>query len=122
MLLQATRTRTTHSTTRLWLLMGADLVTVVWMHTFGTWLDQTSRLTSTATLGGHHVVVLVLAAIGFAMLTTLAILTDGFTTSDPRLKLATNIACVVSVIALAGLLAFILAMLLSRIVFGRFRP
>ena len=122
MMLQATRQDAARSTTRLWMLMGADLVTVVWMHSFGSWLDQSSRLTATATLGGHHLVVQVLAALGFAMLTTLAILTDGFASTDPRLKPATNLACVVSVVALAGLLAFILAVLLSRLVFGRLRP
>ena len=87
----------------LWFVMAADLATVIWMHTVGPWLDSTSRFTETATLGGHHVVVLVLAAIGFATLATLAILTDGFARSTPRLSLARNIACVISVVALTGL-------------------
>ncbi|WP_405070767.1 hypothetical protein OG558_14700 [Kribbella sp. NBC_01510] len=106
----------------LWFVMAADLATVIWMHTVGSWLDRTSKFTATATLGGHHIVVLVLAAIGFAILATLAILTDGFTRSTPRLSLARNVACIISVVALTGLLALILAGLLSRILFGRLRP
>ena len=106
----------------LWFVMAADLATVVWMYTVGTWLDETSKFTATATLGGHHVVVLVLAAIGFAMLATLAILTDGFAHSTPRLSLARNVACIISVVALTGVVALILAGLVSRILFGRLRP
>ena len=106
----------------LWFVMAADLATVVWMHTVGSWLDETSKFTATATLGGHHIVVLVLAAIGFAMLATLAVLTDGFARSTPRLALARNVACIVSVLALTGVVALVLAGLLSRILFGRLRP
>ncbi|ADB29767.1 hypothetical protein Kfla_0646 [Kribbella flavida DSM 17836] len=117
---------TTRSTSRsgisMWALMAADLMTVVWMHTFGPWLDHSSRLTSTATLGGHHLIVLVFAAVGFTMLAGLALLSEGFTKSTPRLTLATNVACIVSVVALAGLVAFVLVALLSRLVFGKLRP
>ncbi len=112
----------TRPSTSLWFVMAGDLATVIWMNTFGSWLDQTSKVTATATLGGHHVVVLVLAAIGFAMLATLAILTNGFSDFTPRLSLARNVACVISVVALTGLLAFVLASLLSRVLFGRLRP
>jgi hypothetical protein len=66
--------------------------------------------------------VLVIAAGGFAMLAVLAVLTDGFTKTTRNLTLATNIACVLSVVALAGLIAFILVALLSRLLFGRLRP
>ncbi|TDU88144.1 hypothetical protein EV138_1685 [Kribbella voronezhensis] len=106
----------------MWLLMACDLMAVVYMHTFGPWLDQSSRLTSTTTLGGHHLIVMISASIGFGMLAALAILTEGFEKSDAKLTLATNIACVVSVIALAGLIAFVLVALLSRLVFGKLRP
>jgi hypothetical protein len=36
--------------------------------------------------------------------------------------MATNVACVISVIALAGLIAFVLVALLSRVIFGKLRP
>jgi hypothetical protein len=111
-----------HAATRLWVLMATDLMTVIWMDAAGPWLDRTSPLTATATLGGHHLVVLVIAAVGFVMLATLALLTEGFTKSSPRLTLATNVACIVSVVALTGLIALVLAALLSRLVFGRLRP
>ncbi|WP_143465949.1 hypothetical protein [Kribbella sp. ALI-6-A] len=106
----------------MWALMAADLMAVVWMHTFGPWLDQSSRLTATATLGGHHLVVLGFAAAGFLMLAALALLTEGFTKTTPKLTLATNAACVVSVVAVAGLIAFVLVALLSRLLFGKLRP
>lgn len=108
--------------TSLWFVMAADLATVVWMYTVGSWLDHTSKFTATATLGGHHILVLVLAALAFVTLATLALLTDGFTNTTPRLSLAKNLACILSVVALTGLVALILASLLSRILFGRLRP
>jgi hypothetical protein len=109
-------------TTRLWVLMATDLMTAIWMYSFGPWLDETSRLTATTTLGGHHQIVLVIAAAGFVTLAVLALLTDGFTKTSRNLTLATNVACVLSVVALAGLIAFVIAALLSRLLFGRFRP
>ncbi|MFG1906421.1 hypothetical protein [Kribbella sp. NPDC048928] len=106
----------------LWFLMSADLATVIWMYTLGPWLDHTSKFTATATLGGHHVILLVIAAVAFLSLATVAVLTDGFTTYDTRLSLAKNLACVISVIALTGLVALILGALLSRLLFGALRP
>ncbi|GAA0594319.1 hypothetical protein HPO96_06875 [Kribbella sandramycini] len=120
-MLKSTRS-TTRPATSLWFLMAADLMAVVWMHIFGPWLDHSSRFTSTATLGGHHLIVMIAAAIGFAMLAALAILTEGFTKATTKLTIATNVACVISVIALAGLIALILAALLSRLIFGKLRP
>jgi hypothetical protein len=106
----------------LWFVMAADLATVVWMYTVGSWLDHTSKFTATATLGGHHILVLVLAAIAFATLAILTLMTDGFAHTTPRLSLARNLACIISVVALTGLVALILASILSRILFGRLRP
>jgi hypothetical protein len=106
----------------MWTLMAADLMTVVWMYTFGSWLDHSSRFTATATLGGHHMVVLACAAAGFLILAALALLTEGFTRTTTKLTLATNVACIVSVLALAGLIALVLMALLGRLVFGKLRP
>jgi hypothetical protein len=106
----------------LWLLMSADLATVIWMYTLGSWLDQTSKFTATATLGGHHLVVLIIAALAFLALATVAVLSDGFTALTPALTIAKNLACVISVIALTGLVALVLGALLSRLLFGAFRP
>jgi hypothetical protein len=106
----------------LWFLMAADLATVIWMYTLGGWLDHASKFTATATLGGHHYVVLTIAAIAFTTLATVAILTDGFTHTTRRLTIAKNAACVISLVALTGLAALLLATLLSRLLFGTFRP
>ena len=108
--------------TRLWLLMAADLMTVIWMDAVGPWLDKTSALTAVATLGGHHVLVLVIAVVAFGMLATLAIATNGFTVMDRSMTVATNVACVLSIVALTGLITFVLAGLISRFVFGWLRP
>ncbi|MEV5961848.1 hypothetical protein AB0L70_08790 [Kribbella sp. NPDC051952] len=108
--------------TAMWFLMAADLATVVWMYTVGSWLDHTSKFTATATLGGHHIILLVIAAVAFATLATLAVLTDGFSQVTPRLALAKNLACILSVVALTGFIALILAGLVSRVLFGQLRP
>jgi hypothetical protein len=122
-MLQRRPTRSaSYSAVSMWTLMAADLMAVIWMYTFGPWLDQSSRLTATATLGGHHWIVLGFAAAGFLMIAGLALLTEGFTKTTTKLTLATNAARVVSVVALAGLIAFVLVALLARVVFGKLRP
>jgi len=110
------------STTIYWFLMVSDLATAIWMYTVGSWLDSTSKFTATGTLGGHHVLLLIVALIGFLMLATLAVLTDNFTHSTPKLALARNVACIISIVALTGLIALILMALLSRVLFGPLRP
>ncbi len=109
-------------TTIYWFLMVSDLATAIWMYTVGSWLDTTSKFTATGTLGGHHILLLIVALTGFLMLAALAVLTDNFTHSTPKLALARNIACIISIVALTGLLALILMALLSRLLFGPLRP
>jgi hypothetical protein len=53
---------------RLWILAALDMVAVAWMIAVGTWLDHTSGLTAVISLGGHHVLVLIMALAGFLML------------------------------------------------------
>ena len=105
-----------------WFLMVSDLATAIWMYTVGSWLDSASKFTKTATLGGHHTILLLIALIGFLMLATLAGITDNFTRSTPKLALARNLACIISIIALTGLVALIVITLLSRLLFGPLRP
>ncbi|NIK54794.1 hypothetical protein [Kribbella shirazensis] len=114
--------RTGRSSFILWFVMAADLATVIWMYTFGEWLDHASKLTATATLGGHHYIVLTTAAIAFLTLATVAVLSDGFTTTTRPLTIAKTIACIISVIALTGLAALLLTTLLSRLLFAHLRP
>ena len=109
-------------TTIYWFLMVSDLATAIWMYTVGSWLDNTSKFTATGTLGGHHELLLIIALTGFLSLAVLAVLTDNFTQSTPKLALARNIACIISIVALTGLLALILMALLSRLLFGPLRP
>ncbi|MFK4084002.1 hypothetical protein ACI2LF_07835 [Kribbella sp. NPDC020789] len=105
-----------------WFLMVSDLATAIWMHTVGPWLDHTSKFTATGTLGGHHLLLLIIALTGFLMLAVVAVCTDNFTHTTPRLALLRNLACIISVIALAGMLALLLTALLSRLLFGHLRP
>ena len=63
----------------LWAVIGLDAMCIAWMISMGDWLDRTSQLTAVITLGGHHRIVLVLAAIGFVLCAALAPLTHGFT-------------------------------------------
>jgi hypothetical protein len=103
---------------RLWILAALDMVTVAWMIAVGTWLDRTSGLTKVITLGGHHMVVLIMALVGFLMLAGSAVWTNGFrTASKLRLTLITA-GCVISVAALAGALSVILLLTLGALLFG----
>lgn len=106
----------------LWFVMAADLAAVIWLYTFGDWLDHASKLTATATLGGHHYIVLAAAAIAFLTLATVAILTDGFTRTTRTLTILKTAACILSLTVLTGLAALLLAALLSRLLFGSLRP
>lgn len=103
---------------RLWIVAMLDMVGVAWMIAFGNWFDQTSKLTSVVTLGGHHKLVMTLAITGFLMLAGLALLTDGFTTANkPELALIIT-ACVISVVALAGALSAVLLLALLALLLG----
>jgi hypothetical protein len=103
---------------RLWLLATLDMVAVAWMIAVGNWLDQTSGLTKVITLGGHHVLVLIMAIAGFLMLASGAVLTNGFrSASKLRLTLITA-GCVISVAALAGALSVVLLLTLGALLLG----
>jgi hypothetical protein len=96
-----------------------DMVAVAWMIAAGDWFDQTNRLTSVITLGGHHNLVLLLALVAFVMLSALAVPTEGFTCPATNLELALIIiACLISVVALAGALSAILLLALAAFLLG----
>lgn len=59
----------------LWSLAIVDVMNVAWMLSAGDWLDRFSRVTAVVTIGGHHLVVLWLAVVGFATLALLTVLT-----------------------------------------------
>jgi hypothetical protein len=103
---------------RLWILAALDMVAVAWMIAVGNWLDQTSGLTKVITLGGHHVLVLIMALVGFLTLAGGAVFTNGFrSASKPRLILITA-GCVISVAALAGALSVVLLLMLGALLLG----
>jgi hypothetical protein len=104
----------------LWSIVLLDVMIAAWMTAAGDWLDRHSPVTSVITLGGHHVVVLWLALIGFAVLAVLAPLTTGFATANGIQRAAIAIAGIASAVALAGLLSVaalvvVLALLVSFI-------
>jgi hypothetical protein len=103
----------------LWIVPVLDMMGIAWMLAAGDWLDQSSsRFAEVITLGGHHWLVLILAAAGFLMFAGLAVLTDGFTSAS-RLEIALlAIACTVSVVALAGALSAILLLVLAALMLG----
>ena len=103
-------------TLRLWLLMAANLVVVLWMQAVGEWLDHTSTLTAIATLGGHHIVVMLLAGSAFVMLAATATLSAGFTEMSRPLSMLVTVACVMSVVVLAGILSFLVLAVVLRFV------
>jgi hypothetical protein len=90
---------------RLWILAGLNVMAAAWMIAAGEWLDRTNRVTSVITLGGHHLVVLWLAVLGFAILAVLAPLTGGFAQLNRIQLVALSVAGVVSVVAVAGIVS-----------------
>lgn len=89
----------------LWVIATADVMAASWMIAAGDWLDRQSRVSSVVTLGGHHLVVLWLALLGFGILAVLAPMTNGFATMNRIQVAALSIAGVASVLALAGILS-----------------
>jgi hypothetical protein len=85
-----------------WALAGLDVMATAWMISAGDWLDSQSRVTAVITLGGHHLVVLWLAVLGFGILAVLAPLTGGFAELNRLQLVALSIAGVTSVVAVAG--------------------
>jgi hypothetical protein len=79
---------------RLWVVAVLDMTAVAWMIAIGNWLDQTSRLTAVITLGGHHLLVLIMALVSFLMLAAAALLTDGFTSANKLGITLITVACI----------------------------
>ena len=103
---------------RLWILAALDMVAVAWMIAVGSWLDHTSRISAVITLGGRHVLVLIMALVGFVMLASGAVLTNGFRSASKfRLTLITA-GCAISVAALAGALSVLLLLILGALLLG----
>ena len=103
---------------RLWILAALDMVAVAWMIAVGSWLDHTSRISAVITLGGRHVLVLIMALVGFVMLASGAVPTNGFRSASKfRLTLITA-GCAISVAALAGALSVLLLLILGALLLG----
>lgn len=109
---------TTRAAPWLWGLAALDLVAIAWMIAAGTWLDNASWYTRAVTLGGRHLLVLVLTSIAFVMLAGLAIATHGFASATRSQTAFISLACVISVVALAGALSAILLLLIAALVIG----
>ena len=103
---------------RLWILAALDMVAVAWMIAVGTWLDQTSRLTAVITLGGHHALVLIMALVGFLVLASGAVVTDGFRSANKLGLTLITAGCIISVAALAGALSVLLLFILGALLLG----
>jgi hypothetical protein len=103
---------------RLWILAALDMVAVAWMIAVGTWLDQTSKLTKVITLGGNHVLVLIMALAGFLTLASGAVLTNGFRHASKLGLTLITAGCIISVAALAGALSVLLLFILAAVLLG----
>lgn len=98
----------------LWSLAILDVMAVAWMLSAGDWLDKSSPVSAVVTLGGHHIVVMCLALVGFAMLAGLALLTKALTVARPVHYPFIAVGALVSVVALGGVLS--VAMLIVGVV------
>ena len=97
----------------LWAVVITDIVMAALMTVAGDWFDQTSTLTSLVTLGARHRLILIMAVAGFAMLACLAPLTMAFSRATDLEKVLLSLACVFSVIAVAGALFAVLLLALA---------
>jgi hypothetical protein len=100
----------------LWVTVGLDGMAMAWFIAAGSWLDSCSQC-RVITLGGHRLVVMVLASVGLLILVVLAPLTNGFTLATPEQRAALAAACVLSLIALAGVLSIALLVAFGALVF-----
>jgi hypothetical protein len=107
-----------------WALAVIDVMNVAWMLSAGEWLDQSSQVTAVVTLGGHHVVVLWLAAAGFAMLALMTLVTGALVNVRRVHVPFIVVGAVASAIGLGGALSVVLmvvgAVLLLALVGGVF--
>jgi hypothetical protein len=103
---------------RLWIAAALDMVAIAWMIAVGSWLDHNSKITAVITLGGHHVLVMIIALAGFLMLASGAVLTNGFRYAN-RLQLTLITAgCVISIAALAGAISALLLLIVAALLLG----
>lgn len=91
----------------LWATAIVDGSVVAWMSAAGEWFDRAGPLTSVATLGGRHELVLWLAVAALLTLLVAALLTGGFTAADSVGRGLLAIAGGMSVVAAAGLLGLV---------------
>jgi hypothetical protein len=103
---------------RLWLVTALDMVAVAWMIAVGAWLDQSSKLTKVITLGGHHALVLVMALVGFLILASGAVVTNGFRSANKLGLTLITTGCIVSVATLAGALSLLLLSMIAALLLG----
>jgi hypothetical protein len=91
-----------------WTMAALDCMTIVWMLTAGTWLDKQHDLLSMVTWDGHHWILVAAAACSLVALAVIAPLTRGFSEGAPVLFAVVVGAGIVSIAAVAGLLALVL--------------
>jgi len=103
---------------KLWMLLVTDVVALPWILTFGIWFDETSKLSSVATLSGHHRVVLALVIAGLVMLTGLAFWTDWFTETYRLDRGLIIVASVISILGVAGVLSVVILVVVVALLFG----
>ena len=88
-----------------WTGVVVNAILVIYMIRLGGWLDTASPLLSMITLGGHHRVVLGLAAGGLLLLVGLAPCTGGFVRARPVQQILLPVAGVLTLVASAGVLS-----------------
>jgi lysylphosphatidylglycerol synthetase-like protein (DUF2156 family) len=106
-----------------WIVTVLDGVTIAWMLTVGPWLDRQHNLLAMASWDGHHQAIVIGTACALGVLAVIAPLTRGFSAGSPVLFAVVVAACLVSLVAMAGLLALALpaALLVLCLALGSLR-
>jgi hypothetical protein len=74
--------------------------------------------TAVITLGGHHALVLIMALVGFLILASGAVATNGFRSANKLGLTLIAAGCIVSVATLVGALSLLLFLMLAALLLG----
>jgi hypothetical protein len=102
----------------LWSVAVLDMVGIAWLIPYSDSFDQASMLSQAITLGGHPRLILIMAVAGFGILAGLAPLTRAFCRATDLECTLLILACVISLVALAGAASAILLLVLVCVLAG----
>jgi hypothetical protein len=99
-----------------WTVAALSSMTLLWMITAGAWIDEMGGPLTVVTWDGHHVAVTVATLGSLVALAVLAALTKGFAEATQLQSALVAVACFVALVAMAGVFALLLPVILLAVV------